>query len=477
MQRNTLRTLFVVGVLAVVTIAAMAYSRSGVSPLSTNDPNLTSSGRSGIVQIAAQLAQNKLLVGGDGTVSLSLTMTADETTVQGQREERNVDMVIVLDRSGSMDGEKIRDAKLAIMELLRNMGEGDRFALVTYSDYVSTHFSLTECTESNKELLATAVNMVTPGGNTNLGAGLQEGMRVLASGRRNGNMGKVVLISDGLANEGVTDTYSLSEMASAAVRGEFAVSTVGVGLDFNEVLMSAIADRGTGNYYFMETPMEFARVFLQEFHLTRDVAAASVEVRATLGQGVELVDAAGLPVEHVGGDAVFYPGDLLSGRSRTLHLTFRVDAGQEGSHDLGGLSVRYTYGGETYTVTLDEPLTVACVLDQSEALASIDPAVWEEKVIQEDYNRLREDVGQSVSAGDYEGAMGLIEAYETEQSELNAHVSSPVVTDNLENDLDDLRSNVEEAFTGSDEEQEYRQDVYSRELQNEGYAERRAKAY
>ena len=476
MQRTTLRTLFVVGVLAAVTVAAMAWSRGGLTTAGDGS-GLTASGRGGVVSIAARLTQDKVYAGGDGSVALSLTMTADDLGTQSRNVDSNVDMVIVLDRSGSMDGEKLTGAKQAVLELLASMDDGDRFALVSYSDGVTVHFPLTQCTPANRELLATAVNMVTSGGNTNLGAGLDEGMRQLLGNRRAGNLGKVVLISDGLANEGVTDTVSLAQAASAAVQGEFAVSTVGVGLDFNEELMSAIADRGTGNYYFMEEPREFARVFLQEFHLTREVAASAVEVAVTLPQGVELLDASGLPIEQRGDELVFHPGDLVSGRSRTLHLTYRLNVDQEASYDLGQLTVRYASHGETYAVTLNDPLVVACVADRSEALASINPGVWEEKVLQEDYNRLREDVAGAVAVGDYDGAMGRIEAYEQEQSELNAVVGSAAVQQNLDSDLADLRGAVDQSFTGTDEEQAYHQQATSRELQNEGYAERRDKAY
>lgn len=476
MQGTRLRTLFVVGVLAVLTVTVMAWARGGLTSVSPGGSNLTSGGSSGVVSINAQLAQDKIYSNGDGEVSLSLTMTADEIAAEHERG-RNVDIVIVLDRSGSMEGEKLADAKQAILEMLASMGEDDRVSLISYSDNVTTHFPLTACTPANRELLGTAVNMVAAYGNTNLGAGLMEGMRQLAGNRRAGNLGKVVLISDGLANEGVTDPSALAEMASAAIQGEFAVSTVGVGLDFNEQVMSAIADRGAGNYYFMESPVEFARVFLQEFNLTREVAATGVEVRVNLPGGVELVDAAGLPVECSDNQIIFHPGDLLSGRSRTLHLTFLVPTGREASYDLSNLSVRYTYGNETYTVTLDDPLIVACVMDETEALASINPAVWENKVLQEDYNALREEVAGAIASGDYDTAMDRIDAYEQEQSTLNSHVGSEAVEENLERDLSDLRSTVDQAFTGSDEEQAYRQDLSSRALQNEGFAERRAKAY
>ena len=116
-----------------------------------------------------------------------------------------MDMVIVLDRSGSMKGRKIEDARRAVLELLSSLSAGDRFALITYSDGVHIASGLSNVTAANRVRITSAVNKIRAGGGTNLGAGLRAGMDTLAFRSRLTNSAKVILISDGLANKAHRD--------------------------------------------------------------------------------------------------------------------------------------------------------------------------------------------------------------------------------------------------------------------------------
>ena len=251
MKKNHVRPLFLVGCLIAITCVAMAYSSNDVRPIPA--PPV----KAGVVTLSGHLTKDKVLHGGDGSVALSLTMSADEV-LAGDENASHVDLVIVLDRSGSMQGRKIEYAKQAILNLLSNSSKGDRFALVSYSNGVRRHSNLLNATPTNRMLLTSAIHGICAGGGTNLGAGLQEGINVLLSAKKNGNLGKVILVSDGLANQGITNPAALGNMASVAVHKEFAVSTAGVGNDFNEHLMTTIANRGTGNYYYLENPNTIA---------------------------------------------------------------------------------------------------------------------------------------------------------------------------------------------------------------------------
>jgi Ca-activated chloride channel family protein len=197
------------------------------------------------------------------------------------------DLVIVLDRSGSMEGEKLNDARQAVIRLLDQVSPEDRLALVTYSNGVQTQSGLVPMNDANRRQLTSAVAQVYAGGGTNLGGGLKRGIDLLMRApRRAERQRKVILISDGLANQGITDPIALGRMASAAVEHRFSISTVGVGLDFNETLMTAIADQGAGHYHFLENPQTFARVFETELQATRHVAAADVTIRIPMESGV-----------------------------------------------------------------------------------------------------------------------------------------------------------------------------------------------
>jgi Ca-activated chloride channel family protein len=447
----------------------MAYSSSSVGPTPVAGV------KAGVVTLSGHLTQNKILCGGNGNVALSLTMTADEILDSDKKGAPHVDLVIVLDRSGSMQGRKIQDAKRAVLSLLSNLSRGDRFALVSYSNGVRRHSNLLKATATNRMLLRSAINEISAGGGTNLGGGLQEGINVLLAARRNGNLGKIILVSDGLANQGITNPTALGNMASIAVQREFAISTAGVGNDFNEHLMTTIANRGTGNYYYLENPNTFAAVFQKEFQNTRTSVATSTEVRIPLTGGISLVDAAGYPVEVKNNQAIFYPGDLLSGQTRKLFLTLSVPTNEEGNFEIKGISARYLHRGHPYTVKLSKPFRIACVKDQNEVFASIDKSEWEEKVLREDYNRLREEVATDIKKGNKKEAMDRINKYHDEQQSVNSVVGSSQVADNLDKDLESLRGVVKQTFQGEPAEVEHKQKKNAKVLQYEGYSGRRIK--
>lgn len=480
MRSSYRRTLVLVGGLAALTCWAMAYSgnagRSPVGPGPVSPP--TPPVKEGIVSLSARLVQDKVHVGGDGAVTLALTLTAGRTPGGGGEGRRPMDVAVVLDRSGSMAEEgKMGNAVQAILGLLPRLLETDRFALVSYADQVQGHGGLLSMTPANRSDLEERVRGMAPNGATNLGAGLQEGIRLLTAGTvpGSGRVSRLILISDGLANRGVTDPSALGSMASAAAERGLGISCIGVGLDFNERLMTSLADRGSGTYYFMESAAAFAGVFDTEIRSSEAVAASSVEIHLPLGPGMALVHAAGYPIQVRDGVAVLRPGDLLSGQTRKLFLTMRVPTGEERSLDLGAPSVHYRTGGGEATTTLDAPLRVTCVRDAGEALASIHKAEWEEKVVQEDYNRLREEVAEAVKGGKREEALKQIEAYTAGQEALNATVGSGVVKSNLDKDVGALRRTVEDSFAGPPAEAAAKRKASSKSLQYEGYQGRRSK--
>ena len=474
MKRNKLKPLIIVGCLLTITCGAIVYASKG-GPFRLWSPPVIS-GKNGVVTLAGNLTQDKVLFGGDGMAALALTLTADEVLDLNRGKVNHVDMVIVIDRSGSMQGKKIQDARQAALNLLSSLSTGDRFGLVTYSDGVQRRSNLVRVTPANREHLESIIRSIRAGGATNLGAGLQEGIDVLLSARKNSNGRKVILISDGLANRGIIHPTSLGNMAAISVEKEFAVSTVGVGSDFNEHLMTHIADRGAGNYYYLEDPNRFAEVFHQEFNYTRTAVATSVEVRIPLVKGISISNASGYPIQVKNNEAVIHPGNLRSGQSRKLFLTLRVPTHKEQAFEISGINVRYYYQGKPYTVELAEPFQLACVRDQQEVYGSIDESEWEEKVLKEDLNKLREEVAKDLKKGQKKEALTRIEKYYGEQQAVNSVVGSPSVAISLERDLDDLRDMVEDTFQGKPQEVELKQKKNAKALQYEGYRGRRSKS-
>ena len=477
MKPTRLKSFVLVIVLIAATGAAMAYSagfgKSWLSGLISGSGVHISPIGSGSVTLKGRLVQDKVLQGSDGRVHLALTLQADERFDPQSSEARNVDMVIVLDRSGSMKGRKINDARQAVLHLLSGLTPKDRFALITYSDRVQQISGLKYVSADHGKQLKALVSGIRAGGGTNLGDGLQTGINVMLTAPENGNARKLILISDGLANKGITDYARLGQMAGVAVEKEFAVSTVGVGNDFNEQLMATIADRGAGNYYYLENPLAFAEVFQKEFLYTRTTLATNVSISFPLGSGISVVDAAGYPVSVQEDRAVFYPGDLRAGQTRKMFLTLQLPTDKTGNFELGRIKAHYRFNGQTMETALNGSYKIACVKDQREVQASIDKTSWTEKVIREDYNRLKQEVAADIKAGKKQKALGRIHSYYREQESINAAVGSAEVTQNLDRDLKDLQQRVEDTFEGSPSAVSRKQKANSKAIQYEGYKGRR----
>jgi Ca-activated chloride channel family protein len=474
MKQKPLRNLLLIAVLIVATGVAMAYSSKtsgifGANPISKKPQTA----KNGILSVSGHLIQNRVLQGSEGTVGLNLTLQADKILSARSLETRGVDMVIVLDRSGSMSGQKINDARRAILNLLSSLSARDRFSLITYSDGVQVASGLENVTPGNRRRMEAAVRAVRIGGGTNLGAGLQTGINLMGTATPSTNSAKVILISDGLANKGVTDVQSLSRIAAVAVESEFAVSTVGVGAEFNEYLMTAIADRGTGNYYYLENPSAFAEVFQKEFQDTRASVVNNLKIQMPLMDGINLSDAAGYPISRQNGYAEFYPGSLLSGQTRKLYLTLVVPTGSKRDFELKNIRITYHHDNRIYETALGESFKIACVQDRRRVFSSIDKTSWSDKVIHEDFNRLKEEVAADMKSGRKDTAIKRIKKYYGDQQAVNEVLGSPRVAENLDKDVKELEAYVEETFQGAPEAVRQKQKANAKSLQYEGYRGRR----
>lgn len=456
MKRNYLKGIVVVGYLLFLAGVVMGnvtqkINNAGTQAAPKNPeplPVIVSQGN-GPLTLAGQLVQEKIFSGGDGTVTFALTMHGDEAITSDHGETQLVDLVIVLDQSGSMAGQKIEYARQAILDLLNRLSEQDRIAIIGYADEVQHYSQLDFVTAANRERFAATILSIAARGSTNLGAGLQAGINMLLENRRGGVLGKVILISDGLANRGITDLQSLGNVASIAAEETMMISTVGVGNDFNPQLMSALASRGAGNFYYLQQAESFAELFEKEFRYAKTVAAYGIEISVPLPEGVTLQKAAVYPVTTKNRVAVFRPGDVLGAETRKLFLTFHLPAQAGTTYQFSGISARYQYQGAAYTATLNGTFEVACVNNPNEAVATIRQSEWEEKVVQEDFSVLQEQVGLSVQNRDLDGALRQIDAYYADKANANAQVGSTKVTTHLKEELAEMREQVRQTFKGS----------------------------
>lgn len=276
-----------------------------------------------------------------------------------------VNLVLVIDRSGSMsDRGKINYAKAAAKEIIYRLGENDRLSIVAYSTEVQVLYPMQIL--GNKLRAVSAIDSIYPTNSTNLSGGLITGINQLESASRSGYVNRVILLSDGLANTGITDIDELSRLSSRASEKNIHITTMGLGLDFDENLMMSLAQHGAGNYYFIESPSQLASIFQKEFgQLSRMIAKSSV-LTLSLEPGVTLSEVYGYTYSTTDdGSIMIKLGDMFSGQKRDILLKLRVPATKIGSQRLVKAHLNYedlldnnkSVGVEkelSYNVTSDE---------------------------------------------------------------------------------------------------------------------------
>jgi Ca-activated chloride channel family protein len=401
----------------------------------------------GSVGFAGQLDKTAVLVGGDGLVRVELSIRGDDSAT-GTVKRMPSDLVVVLDQSGSMAGEKIVDARAAIRELISTLGAEDRFALVSYSIGAYTTIPLAAVSDPARERWRATLDGISPGGGTNLASGLEMGLDIVDGSRLGGRMPRVILISDGLANQGDTSLSGLRARARRAAVGEYTLTTIGVGDDFDEELLATLADAGTGNYYYIQSGSDLAKIFSDEFETARESVARGLAVVIRPAEGVEVVDAAGYPLERGGeGETVFRPGTLFAGQDRRIWVTLRTRWGTEGTRELGRFALDYTEGEDRKSLRFSEAPRIAAVVDQDSFYAAVDEESWSRSVIVDQYNDLRRKVAAEMKAGDAAAASKRIEAFRDKTERMNQQIQSPGVAAQLE-ELEGLEAEVDDQLTG-----------------------------
>jgi Ca-activated chloride channel family protein len=430
----------------------------------------TAHASNGTVSLSSRASQGAVLAGSEGLVQVELLLTANERK-SGPRNLLPTDLVVVLDRSGSMAGEKIDYARAAVLELIHQLDARDRFALVTYSTNAELRIPLRPATVSGKSAWSNRIRNIGTGGNTNMSAGLDLAYQTISSSAAENRLARVVLISDGLANHGDSSSEGLSMRARRFAQREDVLSAVGVGADFNEYLMSTLADAGTGNYYFLESAHGLAEIFAKEFEATRETVATAVAVTLTPGEGVEVVEVAGYPLERNGRRVLFRPGTLFSGQERRVWVAYRIPTEAPGEYQLGGIDVTYKDRRASRRLGLDDVSKIACVRNEETFFASVDKQAWEDSVVGESYNRLQERVAKDVREGHLEAAKEKIQSYRERQSYWNRALKSEAVERNLA-EVDALSGELEDAFSGIDQDEKRNQ--FSKTRQQAGRDGRRA---
>jgi Ca-activated chloride channel family protein len=293
------------------------------------------------MHISIQTDRSLLRAAARSTRNLLISLTAP--TAAARAERLAVSVALVLDRSGSMDGErKFELAREAVEQALRMLRPEDRFSLVVYDTEVDVLVPATFATPEAKRLGLHRLRQVGPRGSTDLHAGWTTGASQIGDMLSAGAVHRVLLLTDGLANHGVTDRSVLVASAAEHRRAGIATSTFGVGADFDERLLRDISREGDGNFYFIETPAQIPDLLTSELGEAQEVLVRGAVLHVEVPDGAEAeplnvyrsthgADARELRVEL---------GDLTSAQELRLVVRIRFPSGAP--DDVTSATVRVT---------------------------------------------------------------------------------------------------------------------------------------
>jgi Ca-activated chloride channel family protein len=249
-------------------------------------------------------------------------------------------LAFVIDRSGSMHGSKIHLARQAVREAIARLASEDRFAVVSYDDRIDVLVPSTPATPDARRAALLAIDRLDARGSTNLGEGWLRGCEQVADHLAPDGVNRVLLLTDGLANQGMTGVDELAGHAAELRRRGVATTTFGVGDDFDEALLRAMADAGGGHFRFIEHERQIVDHISGEVGELLEVTARDAVVEVTGPEGIRVETLSPYPLEVRGQRTVIRLGDLVADQAVELVLRLRFPYGQVG-REIGALvSVR-----------------------------------------------------------------------------------------------------------------------------------------
>ncbi|MDR2862722.1 MAG: VWA domain-containing protein [Puniceicoccales bacterium] len=232
-----------------------------------------------------------------------------------RRENRPpVNLAMVLDRSGSMNGEKIIQAREAAIEAVRRLATDDIVSLIAFDDRVETLIPATRVGDLRN--IEERIRRIQPGNSTALHAGVSQGAAELRENlTKPGYIHRIILLSDGQANVGPETPEQLGALGVKLVKDGISVTTVGLGLGYDEDLMTKLALKSDGNTYFVKNARDLPDIFKTELGDVLNVVARRVAITIEFPEGVR-------PVRFVGREGT------IKGQSAELTIN-QIYGGQE----------------------------------------------------------------------------------------------------------------------------------------------------
>jgi Ca-activated chloride channel family protein len=287
-----------------------------------------------------------------------------------------LNLCLVIDRSGSMEGEPLEYTKKACAYVVDLLEPDDILSIVTFAEDVQVVMPPRKVV--NKELIKAHIMRIEVGDTTNLYDGLLVGGNQLKSIPLSNYTNRILLFTDGEPTTGIRDYPTITQLAGDLREAVIKVTALGFGLEYNEELLVGIAKRGGGNYYYISRPELIQEVFRKEMESLLTVALRNPKVKVHLSRWVKARDVLGYPAEYKGRDVEVQLVDLEKGASISLLMELELEPRPKGIYRIAKVSVE----SDDLKEKLEEDVVVEFVEDVALIQQGVNEMVkkeWETK--------------------------------------------------------------------------------------------------
>lgn len=252
------------------------------------DSQETKDGEGNLISVVAEPRREYELADASAIATTHVLFQVKSAGSKEQKARAPLDMCIVLDRSGSMSGSRLQNAKRAIRKIIKHLTPDDRLHLVQYDHKSQTVFENGDL--NKKEKLVEQVKAIRTGGSTNISDAMRAGYNLLVKNAKRKRSRALFLFSDGQYNAGpMKDNEGHWKLAASFLEENVRVSSFGIGDDFNETLMRGIAEHGQGKYFFIDTAQNIPKYVSKAIHGLMDTVAVNGTLMVKGVNGAELI--------------------------------------------------------------------------------------------------------------------------------------------------------------------------------------------
>ena len=322
---------------------------------------------------------NRLADAGERTRQFVLTQVEVSGNAATGGRRMPVNVALVIDRSGSMEGEPLQYVKQACSHVVDQLTPDDVLSIVTFEETVDVLMPARRVTDP--ALIKQHIARIAPGNTTNLFDGLYAGGAQVASVPLAGYVNRVLLLTDGEPTAGLRDFASIVGQAAELKARGVTVTALGFGPEYNEELMAGIARRSGGNYYHIARPEQIPEVFRREMEQVLGVTAKNARLTLYLPRGCSVRQVYGAPVTFGPRTAEIALGDLERGATVTKLWEVDWEPRRAGTYRVAKAVLTYEDGTSGRPVTASANAVAEFVTDPATLASGVDVVVTKELAV------------------------------------------------------------------------------------------------